>query len=1279
MTEKKSTDKKPVAPRRKSQDSATGGKKRGADSALTAATDVGQAATTGSDAPNAVDDGSQELVVVGLGGSAGSLSAIQKFLQQMPSDSGMAFVFVPHLDPNRESLMVELLARQTEMPVREIAHDVPVEANTVYVLPPGFDVLIVSGRLHLIRRDASSRFFTVLDTFFRSLAADLQERAIGIILSGTGNYGTLGLKEIKLAGGMVIVQTPESAEYDQMPRSAMETGFVDFVLLPEQMPAALLKYVKHPYVNRTAEPVFSPTRDADHLGLILAVLKAKTNCDFRAYRQSMVLRRLHRRMGLLSIHTISDYLNCLRESPDELAALHNDLLIGVTSFFREGDAFQELREHIIPELVERADINNPVRVWVPACATGEEVYTLAILLSEQFNEASKPASFLVFATDINERSLNTGRRGIYPETIETDLSPERLQRFFVKIDQHHYQVSKQLREHVLFATQNLLADSPFSKLHLVSCRNLLIYVDLEIQRKVIRMFHYALKDDGYLLLGPSESIAGQADLFEAISKKWRLFRRRHFVGTQPMEFPIVTTPEHRSKFAPQAPRVPEIAYQELMQREILQDYTPAAVLVSRKCEILSSFGPLVDYLEFPAGDFTRDLLSMARQGVRAKLRAAVRKAVQSGQVVTKVSARVKRNGSYFPCTISVKPITESKDLASLLLITFEDQSTSTDPQLQPGTDARELAVHGEQVAEDSKLIRQLEHELAFARGELQSSAEEYASSSAELKTANEEVQSMNEELQSANEELESSKEELQSMNEELVTVNHQLQDRHLELEKALSDLTNLTASSDIATLFLDVDFRIKYFTPATVKLLQLLPTDVGRPISAFAYRFTDDTLLSDCRAVLDELAPLEKEVWTEVESSQRHQPDDQHPPLMDSIANRRYYLRRTLPYFGTNDRLEGVVITFLEITQRIISEAESRRLATVLMDSNDAVTMQDFKGRILAWNFAAEQMYGYTEQQALAMNIRDLVPQDKLDEMLGLFQALGQGQVIEPFETQRVASDGRFLDVALTVTAVRDEVGKSVGMATTERDIGVIKRAERERDQLLRDLKERNSELQQFTYAVSHDLKTPLVTIGGFVELLERDIKQGRHEEVGRSLQQIQTAIDLMEEMLKDLLEMARAGVPPTDIQEVDLRELVREVGDLCLATGSKVELSIADDLPVVAVNRRQYRQLFQNLLDNARQFMGDQSAPRIEVGVRNDFDRRTCYVRDNGIGVETSDLQAVFRAFTQFNKQFASGTGLGLAIAKRIVEQSGGRIWVESEGRNRGSTFCFTLPMESK
>ena len=856
------------------------------------------AAASTEDASAAQEGGRAAFPVVGIGASAGGLDAFKRFLIAMPADSGMAFVLIPHLAPTHESLMVELLSKHTHMPVCEAAEGMGIDPNRVYIIPPNKYLAVRNGALHLSKPIEPRGLQTAIDFSLRSLADDRRHMAIGIVLSGTGSHGALGLQAVKAAGGIAMVQTPETAEYDRMPLSAIATGVIDYVLPVEKMPAALLRYVHHAQANGVWKAAAISETGADDLNRILSLLRAQAKYDFRSYRKKMLMRRVRRRMSLSQLEDLPGYLQMLRENGDEVQQLCRDLLIGVTGFFREPAAFAVLEQQVMPELVRRNEADAPIRLWVPGCATGEEAYSLVMLLIEQCAAVHKPCNVQVFATDIDQQALEVARQGIYPASIAGDIPAARFQRFFVQADEHHYHVSNQLRESVVFAPQNLIGDAPFSKIDLISCRNLLIYLEPDVQTKIISLFHFALSENGYLVLGPSETIGRQVDLFDAVSGKWRIFRRLAAARRDIIDFPIVAGGHRHERSRtgePPPPRPVNVA--EITRQLLLDAYAPASVLINRRHEILYLFGPTDKYLDLPTGEPTLDLIAMARQGLRTKLRSACLTAITDHKPVKVTDTQVKRDGAYVPVTVTIKPTLEPKAAEGLLLVTFQDRAEA--PAVVPA--AAELRV------DESSVVQQLEYELKSTREDLQSTIEEMDSANEELKASNEEIMSMNEELQSANEELETSKEELQSLNEELSTVNSQLQDKVEDLEALNNDITNLLISTDIATLFLDTQLRIKRFTPAIGDLLSLIATDVGRSVSHFSRNFTDEHLLVDARNVLDNLVPVEREVLT---------------------LDRRCHLRRILPYRTHDNRIEGVAITFVDITER-------KRAEELLRDLND--------------------------------------------------------------------------------------------------------------------------------------------------------------------------------------------------------------------------------------------------------------------------------------------------------------------------------------------------------
>jgi two-component system CheB/CheR fusion protein len=1001
--------------------------------------------------------------VVGIGASAGGLAAFKAFFSSMPSDSGVAFVLVPHLDPTHESLMVELLARQTDMPVCEAGDDMEIEPDHVYIIPPGNYLAIRDTRLQLLEPDKPRGTQIAIDHFLRALAEDQQQRSVAVILSGTGNHGSLGLKEVKAAGGMVMAQEPASAEHEQMPRSAIATGLVDYVLPPESMPEALVRYVRQPYIVQAQEEkkAAPPSEAIEQLDDILGVLRTHTKSDFRCYRKNMLNRRVLRRMSLCHIDTYAAYTDHLRENAGEITALYKDLLIGVTAFFREPEAFKVLAKSVIPELVERSGIDNPLRVWVPACSTGEEAYSIAILFFEQFRVTGKPVNLQVFATDIDKEALEVARRGIYPDSIAADVSPELIKHYFFAAGENHCQVNKQLRDAIVFAPQSLINDAPFSNLDLVSCRNLLIYLEPAMQHKVISLLHFTLKEGGYLLLGPSESIGAAVDMFEAVSKKWRVFRRIGPARRNLVEIPIIASA------GLQWTRIPRVeparrmgaVYAEVMQKALLKELAPAAVLINRKYEALGFQGPTGNYLEFPSGEPTHDLMSLAREGLRTKLRAACHKAIHDGVPVTVADARVKRNGGYTPCSISVRPLSEPKEAESLLLVSFVDHTPST-PAGASKTELIEAGSDGE-----NQFVKQLEHELKDTREDLQSTIEELENSNEELKASNEEIMSMNEELQSANEELETSKEELQSLNEELSTMNQQLQEKVEALDVANNDMFNLLASTDIGTVFLDKDFRVQHFTPAIGKLLSLVATDVGRPITDFSAKFHDADLLPDCARVLKDLTRIEKEVWALENNVTAPVSRDATPPPGAS-----WYIRRISPYRTREDHIKGVVITFVDITRRKGAEEQleervaqrtkelhisEHRLRAIMESAAEAIVVIGLDGLVTEFNPAAEEIFGYSSDEVAGHNVTLLMPapyNEEHDSYLARYQKSGKGWLMDKWrELPGRHKDGSIIPLEIIVREI-DHIGAYCGIIrdlseqrALEREIAEISTLEQER------------------------------------------------------------------------------------------------------------------------------------------------------------------------------------------------------------------------------------------
>ena len=903
--------------------------------------------------------GNATFPIVGIVASAGGLDAFKQFFNTVPIDCAMAFVLVPHLDPKHESQMVALLSKISLLPVATANQGMVVEANHVYVIPANRFLTIEDGVLQLSEHPAPQGRETAIDFFLRSLARDQGERSVGIVLSGTGSHGTLGIRDIKVAGGMAIAQQPDTAEFDTMPSSIIHEGLADYVLAPADMPATLMQYMRQPYLNLT-QPFSSDasSTEGDQVTAVISLLMKHTEYDFSNYRKNMILRRIQRRMGLHHLENMQQYVQRLKDDSVESTALYRDLLISVTAFFRDPDAYQALQAQLKLEVSARDASRYPYRIWVPGCATGEEAYSLAMLMIECLNDRSAVAGqqadptkmIQVFASDVDESAIAVARAGIYPSTIASDVSQTRLDKFFTQVDVAHFQIGKQLREAIVFSKQNLINDSPFSKVDLVSCRNLLIYLEPEMQRKVISLFHFALCDHGVLMLGPSESISQSDQLFTPISKKWRIFRKVNAKRRNRLPLPLAANRGLNGLNQMQQVSQPQRqGHKEIVEKALISFYAPATVLINQSYEILYMTGPLVDYLEFPAGEPNHNLLSMCRPGLRTKLRIACQKAIAE-EVDNEVVTQMKRGSGTIQCTINVRRLNTRLEVESPLLVSFSDSP-------RPETVASSVSVDAA-AASPSDYSDQLERELKWNSDELRGVIEDLEGANEELKTSNEEIMSMNEELQSSNEELETSKEELQSLNEELSTVNVELLEKVTDLDIANNDILNLLASTDIATLFLDDALQIQRFTPPTVQLLNVRSTDIGRPLSDITTRFVDDFFLHDCREVIRESKAIQSTVEGE---------------------NFRMYLRRILPYRSHGDQVVGVVITFVDLTDRLLLEKslkESKDHLEAILDSAvDAILTIDEQGIISKLNSATERLFGLSRAEILGNSVTGLLTQ----------------------------------------------------------------------------------------------------------------------------------------------------------------------------------------------------------------------------------------------------------------------------------------------------------------
>ncbi|MHB1024257.1 MAG: CheR family methyltransferase [Desulfobacteria bacterium] len=838
--------------------------------------------------------------VVGIGASAGGLAAIEAFFAAMPRDKaiGMAFVLVQHLSPDHKSILIDLVKRYTSMPVFLVEDGMRVRTDCVYIIPPNRDMALLNGKLELLEPGSPRGLRLPIDFFFRSLAQDRKELAICIVLSGTGTDGSLGLKVVKGEGGMAMAQTLDSAAYDGMPRSAILTGVVDYVLPPAKMPEQLIAYAGRAFKSRPQEVVSSHPSATDFLQKIFLLLRTRTTHDFSLYKRNTVQRRVERRMAVAQIERIEDYVHYLRDTPLEVDTLFRELLIGVTSFFRDPQAFESLREHVIgPHLSDAS--RESMRIWVPGCSTGEEAYSIAILIREHPDHQNKSTPVQIFATDIDIVSIERARAGVYPDSIAADVSTERLERFFTK-DESSYRIHKDIRDMVVFAKQDVLKDPPFSKLDLITCRNLLIYLDAEAQKMILPMFHYALNRGGHLLLGNSESVGEFSELFAAVDKKWKLYRQEGTASIRPQRgiyLPPLAPAAPARWNHPKLETTQPVAARDLAEQALLEGYIPSSVLINSESQVLYIHGRTGKFLEPPSGDASLNLLTMARDGIRMELAAAVRTAAVQKVPVRYEGLQVKSNGDTTIVNLIVQPVTKPDAARGLLMVIFEDV---TPPR-------GEVETATEPKSDQEQHLATLERELRSKEEYLQATIEELQTSNEELRSTNEEAQSANEELQSANEELETSREELQSLNEELLTVNNELQTKIEQLSQASDDMNNLLSGTNIGTIFVDRQMNIKRFTAAATQISNFIKTDVGRPVGDIVSQLVGyDRLVEDTQAVLDTLIPKVAEV---------------------QVRGGQWYQMKIQPYRTLQNVIEGAVLTFVEIT-REKELLESLRSAT---------------------------------------------------------------------------------------------------------------------------------------------------------------------------------------------------------------------------------------------------------------------------------------------------------------------------------------------------------------
>ena len=1172
--------------------------------------------------------------IVGVGASAGGLEALEALFALMPEDSGLAFVVLQHLSPDFESRMDELLGRRTRIPIRKVTDGMEVEPNHIYLIPPRKDMILSGGKLLLTDKDPARGLTLPIDHFLRSLAQDAGRFAIAVILSGTGSDGSRGVREVHEAGGLVIAQDPRTASFDGMPRSAIDTGLVDVELPPSAIPEALVRFASAAAGGEGWPRQLTPVPDSP-IGKILELLRAQYGIDFAHYKPNTVLRRVERRLTMSRMDDVEAYARHLADEPAELNALYSDLLIGVTRFFRDPDAFEFLEKDIIPPIVAEKD---DIRIWVPGCATGEEVYSYAILLHEEMARVGGRARAKIFATDVHPHSLDLASNGVYERDALRNLSDARRERYFSPAAGDRFRIAKELREMVVFARHNVINDAPFTRMDLVSCRNLLIYLQPPAQKKALSLFHFGLKTSGVLVLGPSESPGELGEEFETLDARWKIYRKRRDIRL-PTEMRLLVPAAGGALRArallPGGRRLADgvllAAYDQLMARHV-----PPAFLIDEHFDLLHSFGGAESILMMRGGRATTNLLDLIPDGLRAPLAGALQQAAKQQNAVRYTGLDVDVRGEQVRFRVTVHPMPEPKLDTTNFLIELE--RIQRDPPQPP---VEEVDFEGAA----REYVANLESELRFTRENLQATIEE-------LETSNEELQATNEELVAANEELQSTNEELHSVNEELHTVNVEHQRKIEELTELTDDMDNLLESTDIGVLFLDEELSVRKFTPPVARIFHLLPQDIGRRFDTFAHDIDYPSLLADVQEVMKSRGRVEREVQT---------------------AQGEILLLRILPYRSRGGVTRGVVVTAVDIGTLKRAEAEARQLSAIVRSAREAIIATDLTGRVVAWNQGAEEVLGFPEADAIGMDIRVLMPQERREEEMDLFLRACQGESVATFETQRVTRSGNRVDLEVGVSPVLDALGKVIGASSIARDITARKQAA---EQAQRTIAQR----EQFLALLSHELRNPLMALANAVRVLSKPGLSTTAQSAAREV--VRRQVQQMARLLEDLLDSSRMRRDRIELNRevVDLRSTLDGVLDAARPQAEEAGVHLVVDVgeqPIeVEADVARMTQLQINLLNNAIRY-----SPRdatVNYSMRRNGAEAVVVVQDDGDGISSDILPSIFEPFFQASNRRPGqkGMGLGLSLARAIAQAHGGDIAAASDGPGRGSRFEVRIPM---
>jgi two-component system CheB/CheR fusion protein len=1213
--------------------------------------------------------------IVAIAASAGGLEAFTQVLRHLLTDTGMAFVLIQHLDPNHKSLLSEILGRTTTMPVTEVRDGVTVEPNQVYIIPPNTKMILCQGVLQLTAREKVHGKYMPADAFFTSLAADRGHKAIAVVLSGADGDGSLGLKAIKAAGGVTFAQCEDTAKFDSMPNTAVATGNVDFVLPPQKIAEELVNLSRNPFISNSLPAIAIeklPPEPGDALATIFVLLRSQTGVDFSHYKPNTLDRRIQRRMLLYKLQRLEDYAQYLQENPSEVKALYEEILIHVTHFFRDPEAFEVLKERVFPTIIQNKSIELPIRIWVAGCSTGEEVYSIAISLLEFLSNKVTSPPIQIFATDISEIAIDKARTGIYAENQMVEVSPERRRRFFNAIEGGGYQINKAVRELCVFARQDLGSDPPFSNLDLISCRNVLIYLDETLQKRILPIFHYSLNPTGFLLLGTSESTGKYSDLFTLIDKKYKVYAKK-LTAIRPTflfitsNYPIVKVDE--SKPTNENPS-DEFDLEKKTDQLILNRYASVGVVINDKMDVLQFRGEIDLYLKLVPGKPSINLFKMVREGLLIELRATIYQAQRQKILVRREGLRIEEGDFSKIINLEVIPFNPGTGEEFYFLVLFESAPPTINNPSTVNPESEEQSDLAQEIVRLRLELVTAIKERAATQDYLQAVIQEQEHINQDLKVANEEILSSNEELQSTNEELETAKEEIQATNEELNTTNEELRSRNLELHQVNNDLTNLLASINIPILILTLDLRIRRFTPMAQRLFNLIPTDAGRPLSDIRANLDVPELKALILEVLDTLSIKELEVQT---------------------LGGHWYNLRIRPYRTTENKIDGVVLVLIDIDvlkRSAVTLEEARNYAEGIVETVQVpLIVLDADFRVNKANRSFYKTFQVSPLETAQSLIFELgngqwnLPglRSLLEDILANDSSIENWEVEHRFE--RIGKKTMLLNGWKII-----EQGEAERILLAIEDISDRKQLELERSKLLaqEQLARQQAEIanrakDEFLSNLSHELRNPLNTILGWAQLFRtRNLDSSA---VIRAWEVIERSAKVQAQLIDDMLDVSRitSGKLHLNTGLIDLVSVVDAAIESIEFSAEAKSIEIVSQLnsAMVVGDFDRLQQVLWNLLSNAIKFTP--AGGRVEIMLEAVSTHAELRVRDTGIGIRADLLPYVFDRFRQgdsSSSKTTQGLGLGLSIVRHLIELHGGTVEAQSPGEGLGTTIIVRLPL---